>query len=238
MTRTLISLMGCLILSSWFVIAQTTIDPIVRVVDLNIGESTKVKLADGSNAEVKLLGLVEKKDALRGAIRSAMLTIEVNGKEVQLFSGNYNLPIVTGDVQIDCPITSGYRETSNRDMWSLQKDARLRLWPAESPLIKPGTFTYPVGQRWFATYTQMSNEPTYVDGGDQPSNKKIYYHNDLDFGGCEGMIDIFAATDGLVVSSGENILPGYEDSPARPRYDVIYLLDDRGWYYRYSHLFN
>ncbi|PYJ84313.1 MAG: hypothetical protein DME22_13345 [Verrucomicrobia bacterium] len=41
---------------------------------------------------------------------------------------------------------------------------------------------------------------------------------------------------GRVVSSGKEILPGYDDSPAQPRYDVVYLLDDRGWFYRYSHL--
>src|SRR5262249_34941805 len=31
-------------------------------------------------------------------------------------------------------------------------------------------------------------------------------------------------------------LPGYERTPADPRYDVVFVLDDRGWYYRYSHL--
>ena len=30
---------------------------------------------------------------------------------------------------------------------------------------------------------------------------------------------------------------GYLNTPVRPRADVVYLLDDRGWYYRYSHLF-
>src|SRR5262249_38861517 len=34
----------------------------------------------------------------------------------------------------------------------------------------------------------------------------------------------------------KSILPGYEDTPAKPRYDVVYLLDHRGWFYRYSHL--
>jgi len=38
------------------------------------------------------------------------------------------------------------------------------------------------------------------------------------------------------VSLGTERLPGYEDTPAAPRYDVVYLLDDRGWFYRYSHL--
>jgi murein DD-endopeptidase MepM/ murein hydrolase activator NlpD len=218
--------------------AQHAREPIVRAVDLNIGETANVKLSDGSIAQVKLLELDEETDPLRGAIRTAAVTVEVNGKTVQLISANYNLPQTVGGVQIDCPITKGYRANSRRDMWALEKDARLRLWPAESPLIDPQTFTYPVKQRWFATYTQMSNEPTYVDGGEQAGRKDIYYHNDLDFGGCEGMVDVVAATDGLVVSSGESTMSGYEDSPANQRYDVVYLLDDRGWYYRYSHLFS
>jgi murein DD-endopeptidase MepM/ murein hydrolase activator NlpD len=82
----------------------------------------------------------------------------------------------------------------------------------------------------------MANEPTFVDGGERPDQKNIYYHWGLDFGGSEGMVDVVAATDGLVVSAGTDILPGYENTPASPRYDVIYVLDDRGWYYRYSHL--
>ena len=82
----------------------------------------------------------------------------------------------------------------------------------------------------------MANEPTFVDGGELPSAKKIYYHYGLDSGGAEGMVDVVAATAGRVISSGKEVLPGYEDSPVKPRYDVVDLLDGRGWYYRYSHL--
>jgi len=64
----------------------------------------------------------------------------------------------------------------------------------------------------------------------------IYYHYGLDIGGAEALIDVVAATSGLVVSVGKETLPGYADTPVSPRYDVIYLLDDRGWFYRYSHL--
>ena len=42
------------------------------------------------------------------------------------------------------------------------------------------------------------------------------------------MADVVAAAAGRVISSGKEILPGYDDSPAKPRYDVVYLLDDRG----------
>jgi murein DD-endopeptidase MepM/ murein hydrolase activator NlpD len=82
----------------------------------------------------------------------------------------------------------------------------------------------------------MSNEPTFVDGGEVPANKSIYYHSGLDIGGAEGLVDVVAATDGLVVSSGTERLAGHENTPVAPRYDVVYILDDRGWYYRYSHL--
>jgi hypothetical protein len=50
------------------------------------------------------------------------------------------------------------------------------------------------------------------------------------------MVDVVAATDGLVVSAGDHVIEGHKDTPVRPRYDVVYVLDDRGWYYRYSHL--
>jgi hypothetical protein len=50
------------------------------------------------------------------------------------------------------------------------------------------------------------------------------------------LTEVIAATDGLVVSVSEKTLPGYSLTPVRPRYDVVYLVDERGWYYRYSHL--
>ena len=40
-----------------------------------------------------------------------------------------------------------------------------------------------------------------------------------------------------MVSLGDRVLPEHAaDTPVAKRYDVIYLLDSRGWYYRYSHL--
>ena len=215
---------------------QPTLEPTLRAVDLQIGESAEIKLADGSTAKVKLLDVQEKRDSMARAVREAKVKVAVNGAEAWLTSANYNLPQPVGGVQVDCPITRGYNADSGEDSWGLEKDARLRLWPQGTPWINPGTFVYPLKQRWFATSTQFSNEPTYVDGGDKPDRKKIYYHNDLDFGGCEGLTEVVAATDGLVVSVSEKTLPGYSLTPVRPRYDVVYLLDERGWYYRYSHL--
>ena len=58
---------------------------------------------------------------------------------VTLVSANYRLPQTVGSVQIDCAITKGYgqhnsKSTEAQNPWGLDKDARLRLWPAGSPL--------------------------------------------------------------------------------------------------------
>jgi hypothetical protein len=210
--------------------------PLVRTVDLALGETQTVELTGGKTAIVKLIALDEHRDPIRKAVREAKVSLEVNGKPIVLSSGNYNLPVTVAGVQVDCPITGGYRSNSGDDPWGLEKDARVRLWPAGSPWTDPARFVYPARQRWFASSTQMANEPTYVDGGEEPSVTKIYYHNGLDIGGAEGLVEVVAATDGVVVSAGTNLMTGFKDTPARPRYDVVYLVDDQGWYYRYSHL--
>lgn len=215
--------------------AEPTIEPLVRVVDLKLGESRTVELCSGKKVEVKLLDLQEVSDSVRNAVRKARVRVEVDGTPAELTSANYELPKTVGEVRIDCPITKGYLDNSGSDAWGLEKDARLRLWPADSPLLTPGTFVYPVKQRWFASATQMANEPCYVDAGERPNVRKIYYHYGLDFGGAEGMVEVVSATDGLVVSARTEKLPGYEKTPVRPRYDVVYILDGRGWYFRYSH---
>lgn len=221
---------------------QPTLTPLFVTADLNLGESQEVTLTNGKKVTLKVLDLAEQRDSLRGAVRKAEVKVLVDGKEVTLVSANYRLPMTVGEVQIDCPVTSGYTQratktTGGLDVWGLEKAVRLRVWPKDSPLLKPGTFLYPAKQRWFASQTQMANEPVYVDGGEKPGkDASIYYHYGLDIGGAEALVDVVAATDALVVSVGKEVLPGYADTPVSPRYDVLYLLDDRGWFYRYSHL--
>ena len=186
------------------------IEPIVRSVDLNVGESCEVKLSDGSSAAVKLVGLEEIRDDLRQAVREARVTVEVNGQQATLLGYNYHLPIALGGVQIDCSITKGCVQPKSNP-WALEKDARLRLWPAGSPWIQPGTFMYPMHVRWFSSLTHMANEPVYVDGSESPADKSIYYHWGLDTGGAEGLVDIFAATDAVVAAAGmDTIKPAAE----------------------------
>jgi hypothetical protein len=205
--------------------------------DLNMGETQEGPLPGGQKVRVKLVELHETVDDVNGAVRRADVKVEVNGETAALTSCTYNLPKKCGELQVDCAVTKGLLAKARKNVWGLEKDARIRVWPGGSPWIQPGTFVYPAKQRWFATYTQMANEPTYVDGGDEPAKKDIYYHYGFDIGGSEGLVDVVAATDGIVVSSGKEVLAGHEkDTPVDKRYDVIYVMDGRGWYYRYSHL--
>src|ERR1022692_4388025 len=124
--------------------------------------------------------------------------------------------------------------------WPSVKAPRRRLGPAKSPYMPAGSFVYPVRQRWFATRTQMANEPTYVDDGERIGSHRIYYHSGLDIGGAEGMVAVLAAPSGLVVGVGKAVLDSEKDNASLvPQHnDTIWVLDARGWYHRYTHLYS
>ncbi len=211
-----------------------------RTLDIDVGASQSLQLTDGKGATVRLLSTSETRDKARSAIREARAEVEINGVRATLSCGNYRLPVSVGGVQVDCTVTKAYYQNTNRDHWGLEKDARLRLWPAGLPFMPPGAFVYPVRQRWFATRTQMGNEPTYVDGGEHIGSDKIYYHAGLDIGGAEGLVDVIAATDGEVVGLGKQVVDKVKDNAAIDRAfnDTIWVLDARGWYHRYTHLYS
>lgn len=210
--------------------------PIRVVTELNVGESKDIMLTNGEKVTLKLEEVEAVMDELRGAIRRVKVSVEVNGEKVVLGSGLYHLPVEVGGIQIDCPVVGEYYTNSNADHWGLSKDARFRLWPSGSPLMEPGTFVYPVRQRWFASMTQSGNEPTYVDWGENPSGTSIYYHSGHDIGGAEGRDEILSAMDGLVISSVGDTLQGVTDFPGDIRKDVVWVRSDLGWYIRYSHM--
>ena len=212
------------------------VTPIRVIAELNTGESLDITLSNGDMVKLELLQVDVVRDSLRNAIRSAQVNISVDGEEITLHSGNYNLPVTVGKVQIDCPVVQNYNSNTRRNIWELDKDARFRIWPAGSPFIAPGTFAYPVKQEWLASMSQSGNEPTYVDWGENLANKDIYYHEGHDIGGAEGLDEIVSATDGLVLAANGDTLEGFDDFPGDVRTDIIYILNDLGWYIRYSHL--
>ena len=101
-----------------------TRDPLHRVVDLDIGESRRVELRDGSKCEVKLVALEESRDPIRDAVRRAAVKVEVDGRAIELTSATYRLPRTIGGVQVDCPITRGYTTNTDNDHWGLTKDRK------------------------------------------------------------------------------------------------------------------
>ena len=207
------------------------------VVDLKTEERRTVTLSNGASVAVRLVTTAEARDGAQMAVREARVSVEIDGVPVTLGCANYQLPRTVGRVQVDCPVTGSYLRNTSTDHWGLRAAARLRFWPAGSAWMTPNEMGYPLRQRWFLTHTQMANEPTYVDRGEVRSRQKVYYHSGLDLGGAEAMAQVVAATDGIVVSLGKEVLPEHKTgTPVEPRYDVLYLLDSRGWYYRYSHL--
>ena len=207
------------------------------VIELNVGESQEVVLINGQSVNVSLENVKVNRDGVRGAVRSAEVRVKIDGKPVTLGSGNYHLPVTAGNVQIDCPVIKEYTVSNYyRHDGSLPKDARLRLWPKDSPFIQPGTFAFPLNQKWLAGRMQSQNELAGLGWAENLESAAPGYHAPHDFGGAEGMEEIFAATDALVVSSNKEVLEGYEDLPGDVRPDVVWAVDARGWYYRYSHL--
>lgn len=211
------------------------------IVDLAVGESVVYKLKDGTEKKITLLSFQETRDVFRHAVRYAEVQVDVDGEQAVIPVALYNLPRVVNGVKIDAAVTKGYiGNSSEPEIWALKPkaDARLRFWDPDQPLLEPGTFVYPAKQRWFASDTQMANDPCYVDGGEDPDSQSIYYHYGLDIGGYDHWVPIVAATDGEVISSGVKVserLTENEKAAVSPRYDVVYIRDGRGWVYRYSH---
>ena len=227
--RHLLPLFLALLTTSTFA-TDAKLTPLFKSIDLNVGETRTITLTDGSKATVKLLGVEEHRDSVRQALRRADVTVEVNGQRGTIACATYHLPVELGGVRIDCPTVQGYcRVYSN--IWAIEHDARLRLWPKTGPFIRPGTFGYPVDQRWAAAGTLFDNE---IGDGESRGPEHVYYHQGFDFGGADRITTVHAATNGQVVSARGK---SFDDLPEciHPRYDVLYLRDPRGWYYRYSH---
>jgi len=209
--------------------------PVRVVAELDIGQTKEIALTNGEMVKLTLLSIEETRDDVRNAIREVKLRVKVDGEEVILRSGNYNLPVCVGKVKIDCLVTKGYRSNSIRNLWKITKDARFRVWPKDSPYLKKGTFGYPVKQKWMVSMTHSGNEPSLTGWGVRFDWKNTYYHEGHDIGGADGMDEIVSAADGRVISVRNQTLPGFENIPTGAREDKLFIVDDRNWLYHYSH---
>ena len=111
---------------------ESRLEPCFRCVDLDVGQFREVVLPDGTTATVKLLAVQEKPDPVREAVRGAELSVEVNGVRGVLPCATYNLRMLISGVRIDCPVIKGYLR-SYANYWSIDHDARFRIWPQDGP---------------------------------------------------------------------------------------------------------
>lgn len=212
------------------------------VFDLAVGETAEVALPGGARHTVKLTGLTEDRCGARGIIRFPKAHVEVDGEPLDLPAALYHMPTRLGDMQIGCAVTRGVSEALKpyRDVFALEKDARIRCWPAGGPLFAAEPLVYPARQAWFASMTQMANEKTHVDAGEAflvDPKRHVYHHFGMDFGGYEYAVPVVAARGGQVVVCGEAAVPGYDpEAGGQPRYDRVVVRDDEDWYFLYSHL--
>jgi len=69
-----------------------------RVVDLDVGRTERVQLANGASATVKLVSTSETRDKVRSAIREARVEVEINSARATIVCGDYRLPVAVGGV--------------------------------------------------------------------------------------------------------------------------------------------
>ena len=65
----------------FILVANVTVaqQPLFRTVDLDVGTTERVQVANGRSAIVKLLSTSETRDRVRSAIRDARVDVEING---------------------------------------------------------------------------------------------------------------------------------------------------------------
>lgn len=83
-------------------------NPIVRVVDLDIGENANIILHDGSKAQIKLLNLEEEREPVFNTLAGTRVKVEINGVKADLECKSYRLPVPVGDLQVDVPAVIGF----------------------------------------------------------------------------------------------------------------------------------
>ena len=183
-----------------------TLAPPLRTVDLNVGESQEVELAGGKKVAVKLLDLKETRDELRDAVRRA--EVDRRGRRPEGDAGLGQLP-PAGRRSAGCRSTARSRRATARTRQGRRRRQPLgprqgrppaalagRLAAAEPghvPATRPSSAGSPAARRWPTSRSTSTAARTRW-------SSKIYYHYGLDIGGAEGLVEVVAATDGLVVS--------------------------------------
>jgi len=200
-----------------------------EVCDLNVGESCTVKLQDGREKAVKLLGFKEITEpyfafganSFVDYVIAADVHISVGAKESTIKGGPFRMPVSVDGVNILVNATKAWVSLGGQPV--IRKDVRLELADASLPFYDPGRFVFPIkNYRWRV----MNYQHTWM--GIAVNQAKLYIHAGEDMGMIPDREDVLAITDGVVKT-----VPGPNGDNAS---NAVYIEDPSGLSFRISHM--
>jgi murein DD-endopeptidase MepM/ murein hydrolase activator NlpD len=200
-----------------------------QILDLGVGESQRVALANGTAKTVRLLGYREQTEPyLRlgnrvfvDAVVSADVQVEVDGVTTTISGGPFRLPTTANGLSLLVATTKGWIGGSAPE--NFKKDVRLEAKDARLPWCEADRFLFPIrNYRWRATNYQH----TWL--GIVVNQRGLYYHRGEDMGMIPDLDYAVAVTDGVITK-----VPGPKGDGGS---NAVVIEDATGLTFRYAHM--
>jgi hypothetical protein len=191
-----------------------------RIVGLDINETFKFELKDGTERAVRVVSVQEHRDSVVKLVRRAEVRVEIDGRPLDLVCMPYVMPVETAGLRLLADSTSGWGNTSKR--------VQLSVWDAADPIVETKHFGFPLrNYRLFSHGTQCYDEPVHLGAGDDDPGGGYFYHDyGFDNAGFEARDEVVSAIDGTVV----------EFWPSREDLCSIIVRDANGMRWEHAHL--
>ena len=172
-----------------------------HLIALDLGETVEVTL-EGATHAITLCDIVHHwapdrwtaDNPEHRVLRSATVTLCVDGGETTLIHRPYQLPAVVGDLRLYIETTRRWATACNLAPLSLDKDVRLSVAPA-GRLWGGELLRFPVGAYRWRSASYNNTWSALV-----PYNL-LYYHRGEDFGAIPNRLPVLAVTGGEVIAS-------------------------------------
>ena len=189
-----------------------------KIICLDVNEEYQFKLKDGSHRSIRLRSVDEHRDSVIEKVRSAEVSVEVNGKLLHLICAPYGMPTEIKGVRIQADTTS--------EWLSIPKRVQFSVWDASDPIVRTNQFGFPIRDYFLFSHGMQSyNEVVHLGWADGcPDGVKAYHNYGIDFAGYEGREEIISCTKGEVIRlSSTN------------GYIFVVIRDDDGLIWEYGH---
>ena len=170
-----------------------------EIVDLAVGGTCEVKLANGKTKTLKLISYRDETEpyfesanhAFANAVVRAEVVISVDGVQRTLTGGPFCMPQEMDGLWVLVNATRGWVGGIEPD--HLAKDVRLEVKDSSRPFYDANRFVFPIrNYRWRA----MNYQHTYL--GVVVNQPKLYYHRGEDMGMIPDREEALAMTEGVV----------------------------------------